>query len=197
MAAGKYRTIVADPPWAYPEGIATPAVKPHIQDRQRGLRTEGRRVVFFPYPALSVAAIAALPIRNLAASDCRLFLWATNKYLVDALTTVSPAWGFTFRQLLVWDKTPNFPPFVTSVAPNAAEYVVVATRGRPPRIGKWPTSVVRGRKPRAEHSRKPEVFLDLAETVSPGPYLELFARRQRLGWDTWGNEALNHVEMTA
>lgn len=48
---------------------------------------------------------------------------------------------------------------------------------------------------RSAHSAKPEAFLDLVEQVSPGPYLELFARRQRLGWDTWGNEALNHVDL--
>ena len=51
--------------------------------------------------------------------------------------------------------------------------------------------------PRGEHSAKPEAFLDLVEQVSPGPYLELFARRNRLGWDAWGNEALSHVEVTA
>jgi hypothetical protein len=51
------------------------------------------------------------------------------------------------------------------------------------------------RWPVAEHSRKPEAFLDLVEQVSPGPYLEMFARRQRLGWDTWGNEALEHVSI--
>lgn len=49
--------------------------------------------------------------------------------------------------------------------------------------------------PRGRHSEKPEAFFDLVERVSPGPYLELFARRQRLGWDTWGNEALCHVEL--
>ena len=49
--------------------------------------------------------------------------------------------------------------------------------------------------PRSEHSAKPEAFLDLVEQVSPGPYLELFARRQRLGWDTWGDEALEHVDL--
>jgi N6-adenosine-specific RNA methylase IME4 len=49
--------------------------------------------------------------------------------------------------------------------------------------------------PRAEHSRKPDAFLDIVEGLVSGPYLEMFARRQRLGWDTWGNEALNHVEM--
>lgn len=46
-----------------------------------------------------------------------------------------------------------------------------------------------------KHSAKPEGFMDIVETVSPGPYLEMFARRQRLGWDTWGNEALQHVEI--
>lgn len=51
--------------------------------------------------------------------------------------------------------------------------------------------------PRGRHSAKPEAFIDLVEQVSPGPYLELFARRQRLGWDTWGNEALEHVEMAS
>lgn len=49
--------------------------------------------------------------------------------------------------------------------------------------------------PRGAHSAKPEAFLDLVESISPGPRLEMFARRNRLGWDTWGNEALEHVEV--
>lgn len=49
--------------------------------------------------------------------------------------------------------------------------------------------------PRHAHSQKPELFLDLIERMSPGPYLELFARQQRLGWSTWGDEALNHVDL--
>lgn len=40
--------------------------------------------------------------------------------------------------------------------------------------------------PRGEHSAKPDVFADLVESMSPGPYLELFCRRPRLGWDSWG-----------
>jgi N6-adenosine-specific RNA methylase IME4 len=50
---------------------------------------------------------------------------------------------------------------------------------------------------RLAHSQKPEAFLDLIERVSPGPYVELFARRDRLGWDTWGNEALGTAELAA
>ena len=51
--------------------------------------------------------------------------------------------------------------------------------------------------PRGKHSEKPEAFLDVVESVSPGPYLEMFARRNRLGWDTWGNQSFEHVEMAA
>jgi N6-adenosine-specific RNA methylase IME4 len=51
--------------------------------------------------------------------------------------------------------------------------------------------------PKMAHSQKPEAFLDLIERVSPGPYLELFARRNRLGWDTWGDQALQHVEVAS
>lgn len=51
--------------------------------------------------------------------------------------------------------------------------------------------------PRGAHSAKPEAFQDMVEQVSPGPYVELFARRDRLGWDTWGNESLGTAEMPA
>lgn len=40
--------------------------------------------------------------------------------------------------------------------------------------------------PRGPHSVKPPAFLDIVEQVSPGPYVELFARSPRLGWDSWG-----------
>jgi N6-adenosine-specific RNA methylase IME4 len=75
---------------------------------------------------------------------------------------------------------------------NAAKGTTRKPAERGPRAdGRWFTWPV------AEHSRKPEAFLDLVEQVSPGPYLELFARRQRLGWDTWGDEALAHVDLVA
>ncbi|TSA41466.1 MAG: hypothetical protein D4R57_00535 [Verrucomicrobiales bacterium] len=78
--------------------------------------------------------------------------------------------------------------------PDYVEFVVVGRRGSPPRAtGGSPPSWFNW--PRGKHSEKPEAFQDMVEQVSVGPYLELFARRQRLGWATWGNEALNHVEL--
>jgi hypothetical protein len=39
-----------------------------------------------------------------------------------------------------------------------------------------------------DHSHKPEEQYGLIERISPGPYLELFARRRQSGWHAWGNE---------
>jgi N6-adenosine-specific RNA methylase IME4 len=141
---------------------------------------------------MTVEAIAELPVhRWIHPEGAFVFLWTTNRYLPDAFDVLS-AWQFRYRQLLVWTKG-DASPFAGSVAPNCAEYLLVGRKGGARRIGTWPSSVIAAN--RGEHSRKPDVFGDLIESVSPGPYLELFARRQRLGWDTWGNEALEHVAL--
>lgn len=185
--AAKYRTIVADPPWDYPEGFV-------------GFnRTPGkwsRRVAkSLPYPSMSIDEIAALPVADMAENQSALFLWATNRYLPAAFSVVAQ-WGFQYRQTLVWHKV-NGPIFGGSVAPNHAEFLLVCRRGAHRWTGRGSSSVTSIGFNAKVHSRKPEAFLDFVESVSPGPYLELFARRQRLGWDTWGDEALEHVEVSA
>jgi N6-adenosine-specific RNA methylase IME4 len=184
----KYRTIVADPPWEYPEGFALGTG--HLERGERG----GVEIRPLPYPSMTVRDICALPVRALAARECRLFLWTTNRYLRSAFT-VMRCWGFTYKQTLVWHKTTmNLP---AHVAPNSAEFVLVGVRGKPARLVTLPSAVIAttrgGTEP--QHSVKPECWIDHFERVSPGPYLELFARRQRFGWDTWGDQALNHVEI--
>jgi N6-adenosine-specific RNA methylase IME4 len=182
--AAKYRTIVADPPWDYPEGFAT-------RSRTPGKWTGPVRRYDLPYPSMTIQQIKALPIRDLAEGDARLFLWATNRHLPFAFGVIQ-AWGFRYRQTLTWKKLDGLSG---SVAPNS-EFLLVAARGAPGLIRRLPNAVIE-RSQTKTHSRKPDVFLDLVEQCSPGPYLELFARRQRLGWDTWGNEALEHVEVSA
>lgn len=176
----RYRTIVADPPWDYSEGFANNP-KPG---------TKGWKPL--PYPSMSVAQIAALDVAGLASRDARLFMWTTNRYLPAAFGIVG-AWGFNYRQTLVWHKTGNPSPFGGSVAPIHAEFLIVAVRGKPETLERLRSSVVAINV--QDHSAKPEAFLDLVEQVSPGPYLEMFARRNRMGWDTWGNEAFNHVDL--
>jgi N6-adenosine-specific RNA methylase IME4 len=193
----KYRTIVVDPPWRYeswpgamsranpvPHGPWSGTVDPEIAKRRKLL----------DYSSLSVAEIEALPVASLADSGCHLYLWTTNRYLPQAFDVVT-AWGFRYAQLLTWAKTPMGLGPGGTFAQNA-EYCLFARRGSLRHLQRsasvwfnWP------RMGPGSHSRKPEHFLDLVEQVSPGPYVELFARRHRLGWDVWGNESANTANL--
>jgi N6-adenosine-specific RNA methylase IME4 len=177
----KYRTIVADPPWPY--------VGTHWENNAGG-RTKSYYRLEDHYPSMSVEEIAGLSVPTLTETDCRLFLWTTNRHLHDAFHVIE-AWGFDYRQMLVWEKTRSTP--LGSVAPSRAEFLLVGRRGSPTTAQRLPSSVILASPGR--HSTKPDAFMDYIEACSPGPYLELFARRNRLGWDTWGNESLEHVEM--
>jgi N6-adenosine-specific RNA methylase IME4 len=180
-ARQKYKTIVADPPWdmtrskgtLYPGATDTPPLK----------------TVALDYPTMSIEEICALPVRDLAEDDAHLYLWTTQSFLRRTYEVLD-AWGFRQGAMLVWSKPPKG---VCGTYVCSVEFCIFARRGsleaKRRQIGtcyQWP---------RTKHSAKPEAFLDMVESVSPGPYLELFARRNRLGWHTWGNEALNHVEL--
>ena len=170
-----YATIVADPPWSYPEGFPT-------QSRTPGKWIGDVTHAPLPYSGMDLAAIKAMPVADLAAKDCRLFLWTTNRYLPNAFDVMA-CWGFRYKQALVWHKRDG--NMGGSVAPNSAEFLLVGVKGSPPVVAKAAASVITTAAPK-QHSRKPDAFLDLVEQVSPGPYLELFCRRPRFGWDTWG-----------
>jgi N6-adenosine-specific RNA methylase IME4 len=174
----RYRTIVVDPPWDYPEGFALGPGHGELEIRP------------LPYPSLSIEEIAALPVAGFADRSCRLFLWTTNRYLRDAFD-VMEAWGFRYTQTLVWHKTDA--NLVGSVAPNSAEFLLVGRRGFPARGVSLPSAVFSVPR-RGPHSTKPECFLDYIESVSQPPYLEMFSRRARFGWETWGDEALHGTE---
>lgn len=174
-----YRTIVADPPWPYKRGL------PRWTDK--GVDNSDN----LPYGVLELPEIVALSVDELAAADCHLYLWTTNAFLESAWD-VCRAWGFTPSTVLVWCKPPRGFVGRATFSP-VTEYVLFGTRGKvDAKKREWRNWFP---WPRGTHSSKPEAFFDMVERVSHGPYLELFARRQRLGWDTWGNEALEHVEV--
>lgn len=181
--SGQYRTIVADPPWHYEKfgGYSWREGRPSGKARP------------LPYPSMTVDAIAMLPVRDLAERDAHLYLWTTQRYLRDAYD-VAAAWGFKPSCTLVWCKQPRGFS-VGGTFQSTVEFILFARRGtlaanqRVPR--QW-FEWARGR-----HSQKPEAFRDMVEQVSPGPYLELFARRPRLGWDVWGNEVESTIALAA
>jgi N6-adenosine-specific RNA methylase IME4 len=187
----KYRTIVADPPWPLNDMPAPARVSEGYSGS--GPRTTGstKRILAVPYQRMSISDIEALPVGALADNDAHLYLWTINRHL-EAAYGVVRCWGFRPSQLLVWTKRPKGILFGTYT--STTEFVLFCRRGVLAPLRRvdttwfgWPRSNT--------HSKKPEAFLDLVERVSPGPYLELFARRNRLGWDTWGNESLEHVEL--
>ena len=175
----KYQTIVADPPWHYEAFANNP--KPGLGGTAP-----------LPYSSLTLDEIRRIPVADLAATDCRLFMWTTNKYLGEAFGVLN-SWGFRYTQTLVWHKTGNPSPFGGSVAPNHAEYILVGRRGTPAVVSRMSSSVVAA--PVTDHSVKPECFLDYIEAVSEPPYVELFARRARFGWDYWGNQSLGTAQL--
>jgi N6-adenosine-specific RNA methylase IME4 len=142
---------------------------------------------------MSIGEIMALPVGDLAEHDAHLWLWTTNRYLRIAFDIVE-AWGFRFGQIVVWAKKPQSGVLGGAFSPNV-EFVLFSRRGNLAHLDRQPSQWYQWPRQAGRHSAKPEAFLDLVERVSPGPYLELFARRNRLGWDTWGNEALEHVSV--
>lgn len=171
----RYRTIVVDPPWDYSDTTFR-------EGAGHGQKYANRPL---PYDCMSLEEIKALPIDVWADSDAMLFLWTTSRYLPQAFSVVE-SWGFRYVQMLVWVK-PGPMPMAMPFAPPATEFLLGCKRGHPERRGKFPSSAIIA--PQGHHSEKPECFLDHIEAVGHPPYLELFARRQRLGWATWGAEA--------
>ncbi len=173
---GQYATILADPPWQF-------------QNKTGKVAPEHKRLL--RYPTMELKEIMELPVAKLTAAKSHLYLWVPNALLQEGLK-VMESWGFTYKCNLVWYKIrkDNGPDGrgVGFYFRNVTELVLFGTRGSmrtlPP--GRRQVNLIATRK--REHSRKPDEIYDLVESCSPGPYLELFARFRRPGWNQWGNE---------
>lgn len=149
----KYRTIVADPPWRYDEGFPSGVARPD--------GSLERWTYELPYESMTDDELAEIPVADFADPEgCRLFMWTTNKYLPRSFGLLE-RWGFKYGQTIVWAKTSHVPPFTTSIAPQASEYLLYGYSGKPaPRMASFPSTVIASPRGFTEHSRKPEGFLD-------------------------------------
>lgn len=189
----QYATIVADPPWPQKGGGSLPRVGQRAVPLGgvSGFVDAGGPSLPLPYETMTVADIAAMCVP--AAPDAHLYLWTTSGFLPSAFEVMA-AWGFRYSTTLVWAKAP-IGKGLGGAYGIATEFVLFGRRGNLPAIGPkvgrnwwtWKRPYDERGKPR--HSAKPEEFYAMVEQVSPGPFLEMFARRSRVGWDVWGDEA--------
>ena len=190
----RYSTILADPPWPYdsPRAIVGNAGR----GSQGGRAAEMTQVdVTDHYPTMSIPEIKALPVLSRVEDNAHLYLWVTNAFLVEA-HDIARAWGFNPKTLITWVKVKadGTPSMKTGYYyRGATEHMLFCVRGSmrlegPPA----PTAFMSLRLP---HSVKPEWAYELIEQQSPYPVLELFARRDRVGWDAWGNELSTSIEL--
>lgn len=169
MQTEQYRTILADPPWA-------------------ALQTDSRQTRVLD-PIVSMDALYQLSVDKLCAPDAHLWLWTTNASLAVGMAVLE-AWGFNYGSCLTWIK----PCFGLGMyLRNQTEHLLLGIRGTAPVLfrgqGTWFYAPVE------EYSRKPEEQYVIIERCSPGPYLELFARRRHPGWDAWGSESASNVTL--
>lgn len=178
----KYGVIYADPAWEHRTFSAKGA--------------DGRPQ---HYPRMTIDEIARLPVKDIAASDCHLFMWITGpQFVLGAHLPVLKAWGFKPSAIaFTWIKLRPKAASLFMVEEDLhtgqgyttrknAEFCLLGRRGNPKRLAKDVHEVIIS--PRREHSRKPEEAWQRIERYASGPYIELNARTERPGWDAWGNE---------
>jgi len=179
MAAGKrFACVLADPPWQF-------------VNRTGKMAPEHKRLS--RYGTMDVAAIAALPVDQIAADTAHLYLWIPNALLPEGLM-VMKAWGFQYKSNIVWHKLRKDGGSdgrgVGFYFRNVTELLLFGVRGKNARTlqpGRTQVNYIGTRK--REHSRKPDEQYPVIEACSPGPYLEMFARGSRPGWTSWGAQA--------
>lgn len=181
LQANHYGAILADPPWLY-----------EVWSEKGTGRTAEQH-----YDVMSASEISALPVAAIAAPDSVLFCWVTWPCLKQGLSLIEH-WGFAYKTCgFDWMKADNTQPdfFQEDIYPQIGlghwtrantEPCLLATMGKPKRLDAGVRMGIIA--PRREHSRKPDGIHERIERLVAGPYLELFARQKRAGWDSWGNE---------
>ncbi len=182
LPPGPYAVIYADPPWAFSCWRRQP--------------WSGRGDAHH-YSTMALNDIKALPVADIAAADCALFLWATSPMLPEALEVVA-AWGFQYKTVaFAWAKTRRSGGWHVGMGywtRANAEFCLLATRGNPRRVARDVPSLVVAQVGR--HSAKPPAVRNrIVRLMGDLPRIELFARERAPGWDVWGNDDVQEMIM--
>lgn len=183
LPEGPYSAIMADPPWSFK--TYTGSGTPH--------RTKEDH-----YPVATVKEMFDIPVVDFAAKDCALFMWVIGSHLDQALE-LGKAWGFKYvTDAFTWVKVGKNDPSVRPISMGywsrkQTETCLLFTRGKPKRLDAGVRQLIESDDhviyaAKREHSRKPDEQYERIERLVDGPYLEMFSRKSRPGWDSWGLE---------
>jgi site-specific DNA-methyltransferase (adenine-specific) len=179
----KYNIILADPPWKY--------------NARKNPKTRFGGGAMSHYPVMTADEICALPIDGIAAFDCALVLWAVWPKLREALR-VMDAWGFRYISVAFnWFKAnKNGSPFfgIGYYTKSNSEIALLGIKGAMKPVSNFVSQVIVSERER--HSKKPDIVREkLVELFGDLPRIELFAREKTDGWDVWGNEVTNSIDL--
>lgn len=176
----KYSVIYADPPWKY-KNTSPPCLPSKAPDTCR---------IEYYYPTMALEEIKALAVPDLCEKDAVLFLWTTTPAIQEGLEVVR-AWGFKYKTMITWEKTNN--DCMGYWFRVCTEHLIIAIKGNVKAFRDMERTCYHEK--RSKHSKKPEYFYEIIERVTTGERVELFARQKREGWDVWGNELQNDLEL--
>lgn len=177
----QYDIVYADPPWQY-----------------KNKKTGGSMIsgAESKYLTMSTDDICNLPIKNLANKDSVLFMWVTVPFLPDGMRVLD-SWGYKYKTMLTWRKIMSLG--MGFWFRGQCEHVLFGVRGKVKAFRCQRTNFIQSKV--SEHSAKPEEFAELIEIATSDmpsrQMIELFARRQRPGWDVFGNEVENSIDLEA
>ena len=177
----KYNIIYADPPWSYKD-------KCH----------SGKRGVEYKYECMNIENIKKIPIEKISEDNCILFLWVTWPMIAEGLDVIK-AWGFTYKTIgFVWIKLNKIAQTLFWGMGNwtrsNSEICLIGIKGKPQRTDKGVHSIIMSVI--EKHSKKPDIIREkIIKLCGDRPRIELFARQATPGWDVWGNEVKNDIEL--
>lgn len=176
----KYKLIYADPPWQF-----------RVWSNRGKDRSAEKH-----YPVMTLEDIKNLDVKSISDDNCMLLMWATYPNLEEAFEVIK-SWGFKYKTVaFTWAKKTKNDKWHIGLGywtRHNPEICLLATKGKPKRKSKSVRNLVVSKI--RKHSEKPKEIYDYIEELVDGPYIELFARNKRDGWDSWGNELENDIKL--
>ncbi len=186
----KYKTVVIDPPWPMncsksPISLQKPERKPYLQ--RESIKSD------LPYEQMTIDELQTFPIDDFAAPESLMFLWVTNKHILNGFRLLK-YWGFTYHTILTWIKGQGFA--LWSPIMTHTEHILFAWRGNfrtlCPDMGTMKDYIITHYQ--LKHSQKPARFYQLLREWTPEPRIDIFARNAHYGFDGWGNEYVGNSD---